>query len=259
MLNAQIAYLETIERLLEQGRTEEAINALLKFISPQIDFRQDVVQQSGIFQKAQRDNDRGVISTGDYNLSINRVSHATLRLISDLKERANEETIGTVPEVPVLSTKEGSNGSSKIANSAPISAVPKFVIVYDIADTPQSQMLNKHLNVLKFTKKIRTYNVQEGAGNLVVAAEKELADADYLLVLVTVNIFNSPEWFGLIINALEQNRRIIPIRIERADYDGTGLEKLRSLPSLGRAVSDFPNLDAAYADIVTELKKLLPK
>ncbi|MCY7330184.1 MAG: toll/interleukin-1 receptor domain-containing protein, partial [Saprospiraceae bacterium] len=142
----------------------------------------------------------------------------------------------------------------------PLSAVPKFVIVYDLADTPKSNLLNKHLNVLKFTRKIRVYNVQEDTGgDLLAAAETELADADYLLVLVTVNIFNSPQWFELVSKALEQGRRVIPILVEKADYDGTGLEKLRSLPSLGRAVSDFPNLDAAYADIVTELRKLLPK
>ncbi len=259
MQNAQIAYLETIERLLEQGRTEEAINALLKFVSPQIDLRQDVVQQSGIFQKAQKDSDNGIISTGDYNLSVNRVLYASQRLINDLKERAEKDTVGIVPEPSITPAKDGKNSPSKVPNSAPISAVPKFLIVYDIDDSLKAQILNKHLNVLKFTKKIQVYNVQEGSGNLLASAEAELTDADYLLVLVTVNIFNSPQWFDLVSKALEQGRRVIPILIEKADYDGTGLEKLRSLPSLGRAVSDFPNLDAAYADIVTELKKLLPK
>ncbi len=141
----------------------------------------------------------------------------------------------------------------------PLSSIPKFVIVNDLADSAQCLLLNKHLNVLKFTKKIRVYNVQDGTGDLLANAETELADADYLLVLVTVNIFNSPQWFELVSKALEQGRRVIPILIEKADYDGTGLEKLRSLPSQGRSVSDFPNVDTAYNDIATELRKLLPK
>ena len=56
-----------------------------------------------------------------------------------------------------------------------------------------------------------------------------------------------------------EGRRIIPIRMEKADFDGTGLEKLKSLPSMNRAVSEFRSPDEAFMDIVTELKKLLPK
>jgi hypothetical protein len=52
---------------------------------------------------------------------------------------------------------------------------------------------------------------------------------------------------------------MIPIRIEKADLEGTGLEKLKSLPSMGKAVSECANTDSAYAEIVSELKKLLPK
>ena len=140
------------------------------------------------------------------------------------------------------------------------SAVPKFVMVYDVADTPHCQLLNKYLNILKITKKIRVYNVQDAlAADLMNSAETEIADADYLLVLITVNLTNSPDWLGLVLQALEQGRRVIPIRIEKVNYDGTGLERLRALPSMNRAVADFANLDAAYTDIVTELRKLLPK
>lgn len=141
------------------------------------------------------------------------------------------------------------------------SAVPKFVVIYDMADSAQCQMLNKHLNVLKITKKIKVYNVQEAlpGEDPLLRAAKELADADYVLALVTVNLFNSSEWFGMVYTALEEGRSIIPIRIEKADYDGTGLEKMKSLPTMGRSISDFPTMDAAYTDVVAELKKLLPK
>ena len=109
-------------------------------------------------------------------------------------------------------------------------------------------------------KKIRVYNVNETLGTALVAqAKDEMADADYLLVLITVNLFNSPDWFQVVYDALGEGRRMIPIRIEKADFEGTGLEKLKSLPSMGKAVSDFANADSAYADIVGELKKLLPK
>ncbi len=141
-----------------------------------------------------------------------------------------------------------------------VAAVPKFVIIYAPEDEPHNKMLNRQLNVLKITKKIRVYSVNETlAADLLAQAKIEMTDADYLLVLITVNLFNSPDWFELVFNALGEGRRMIPIRIEKADFEGTGLEKFKSLPSMGKAVSDFANADSAYADIVAELRKLLPK
>lgn len=148
----------------------------------------------------------------------------------------------------------------RVSGQAPTAAVPKFVIIYAPEDELHSKMLNRHLNVLKMMKKIRVYNVNESlATDLVAQAKAEMADADYLLVLITVNLFNSPDWFQVMYDALGEGRRMIPLRIEKADFEGTGLEKIKSLPSMGKAVSDFSNADSAYADIVGELKKLLPK
>ncbi len=161
------------------------------------------------------------------------------------------EIVEPVPNPPVIPTPP-----------APVVAtIPKFMIVYDkVNDTDHYKMLSRHLNILKVTKKIRVYDVHDpNALHPLADAETALADTDYLLVLVTVNLFNSEDWYGLVQKALAQGRRVIPIRILEADYNGTGLESLRSSPSQGRAVSDFPNLDAAYFDIVTEIRKLLPK
>jgi hypothetical protein len=146
------------------------------------------------------------------------------------------------------------------AGPASTSAVPKFVVIYAPEDEQHCKMLNRHLNVLKLMKKIRVYNVNETLGSeLVAQAKAEMADADYLLVLITVNLFNATDWFEVMYNALGEGRRMIPLRIEKADFEGTGLEKLKSLPSMGKAVSDYSNADSAYAEIVGELKKLLPK
>lgn len=145
------------------------------------------------------------------------------------------------------------------AGQPPTAAVPKFLVIYALQDEPHCKMLNRHLNVLKFLKKISVYNVNEGLGEgLVERAKAEMANADYLLVLITPNLFDS-EWFQFVFDALGEGRRMIPLLIEKIDFEGIGLEKLKSLPSMGRAVSDFTNVDSAYAEIVSELKKLLPK
>ncbi|TNE60591.1 MAG: TIR domain-containing protein [Bacteroidetes bacterium] len=161
-----------------------------------------------------------------------------------------------------VSARPASSGTGAAVNPTlqSTSAVPKFVVVYDNQDTPHLEALKRHLFILKATKKIRLYNVHEaGAGEDIQArAATELSDADYILVLITPNLFNTETWFNLVIEALANGKRVIPVYIEKLDIDGTGLEKLKSLPTMNRTVSDFPNTDAAYADIVTEIKKLLP-
>ena len=162
------------------------------------------------------------------------------------------------PASPVVTSNPPAN---KPAESAPINAVPKFVVVYDAQDTPHCKAFNKHLFILKATKKIQIYNIHEAppGEELKAKAEAELATADYVMVLITPNLFNEETWFTMILSALEAGKRVIPVHIEKLDIDGTGLEKLKALPTMNRTVSDFPNVDAAYADIVTEIKKLVPK
>lgn len=138
-------------------------------------------------------------------------------------------------------------------------AMPKFVVVFDAADLPHFQTLNRHLFILKANKKIQLYQVHEvlGEGQL-ERAESELSNADYILVLITSNIFNDESWYHLIMKALDAGKRVIPVRITNYGVEGSGLEKLRSLPTMNRSVADFPNADAAYSDIVAEIKKVIP-
>ncbi|MEQ1743940.1 MAG: trypsin-like peptidase domain-containing protein [Saprospiraceae bacterium] len=147
-----------------------------------------------------------------------------------------------------------------IAAATTAGAVPKFVVVYDAADTPHCQTLSKHLFLLKATKKIQLYNVHEAppGEDLFARAEAEVAGADYVLVLITQNLFSVEAWFMLILKAIETGKRVIPVHIEKFDIAGSGLERLRALPTQNRSLSDFPTLDAAYSDIVAEIKKLVP-
>ncbi len=203
--------------------------------------RSQTILLEGRLSQTNREYNNGLIKFEDHKLVAANVNKAILDMTNGLSESDFE-------------SKSPSSGQ------APVAAVPKFVIIYAPEDEPHCKMLNRHMNVLKMMKKIRLYNVNETlATDLVAQAKAEIADADYLLVLITVNLFNAEDWFEVVYDALGEGRRMIPIRIEKADFDGTGLEKLKSLPSMGKAVSDFANADSAYADIVGELKKLLPK
>lgn len=171
--------------------------------------------------------------------------------------------LGPDPAIPNVVTKGVLDLLSRLENPGQSEASglpPKFVVVYDLADAERCQLLNRHLNVLKMTEKIRVYNVHENrfGGEVVADARRELADANYILALVTVNLFNSPGWFALLEEQRRNGRRIIPVRLEMGGgFEDTALAKLSALPSLGRTAADFPSLDAAYADIVAGIRKLL--
>jgi hypothetical protein len=149
-------------------------------------------------------------------------------------------------------------------HAPPVSSntIPKLVILYDLQDETSATQLNKHLTVLKLTKKITVYNVQKVAGgeDVLAAAEREIRSADYILTLISSNIFNDEAiWLSKSLEALAEGKRVIPVLVDKADIEGTGLDKLRSLPSMNRAISEFPNPEAAYSDIVEEIKRAIAK
>jgi hypothetical protein len=229
-----------------QGLLVDDMQATIKTLQgwlPDGDKKNQTILLEGRLNQATKDRVRNTASEETLQVANNQIRSNLLDLIDMLTE-ADFDPSARPPGMA----------------SPPPATVPKFVVIYDMADDAHCKLLNKHLNVLKIMKKIRVYNVNETlAEGLVARAQQEMADADYLLVLITVNLFNSPDWFEIVYNAMGEGRRIIPLRIEKADFDGTGLEKLRSLPTMNRAVSEFKSPDDAYVDIVSELKKLLPK
>lgn len=230
-----------LEELLSLSETAKALQYLQSNLPDGSDKRMQAIMLESRLAHANKAQQNGQIEFKDLQLVHANVVAALLEMEQQLSD-ADLQASKTTTVAP------------------PVTGAPKFVVIYAPEDEAHCKTLNRHLNVLKLTKKIRVYNVLEALGtDLVESAKQEMADADYLLVLITVNLFNSPDWFQVVYDALGEGRRMIPLRIEKADFDGTGLEKLKSLPSMGRAVSDFANIDAAYTDIVVELKKLLPK
>lgn len=176
----------------------------------------------------------------DYGVELSKVGAAILEIVAGLLE---SDFVAQATVMPV------------------ISAIPKFVVIYHELDKPFFEGLKKQLIVLERFKKLRIVDVNWGAGNLEESAKTEIVDADYLLVLLTPQLFipDPIDWLDLVFKALGDGRRMIPLRIQKLPDEVPELEKLKSLPSMGRWVSDMPNQDTAYAEIVGELRKLLPK
>ncbi len=162
----------------------------------------------------------------------------------------------TPADSPEISPKPAPETPKPVAPAGP----PKWLILYSEEDYEVSKTLNKHLAVLKFTKKIKVFNVQSditAAENVDERVAAEIADARMVIALITPNLLASDTWFGKLFEAVEAKKTVVPILVERSDFSGTGLEKLKSLPSLGRFISDFPNRDTAWADVVEQLKKAI--
>ena len=89
---------------------------------------------------------------------------------------------------------------------------------------------------------------------------RRLDEADIILLLITSRFLGS-EFIGRVEleRALERHRRgdaiVIPVILKPADWQSAGLEGLQALPQDGRAVSSWPDHDAAYVDIARGLRR----
>lgn len=155
----------------------------------------------------------------------------------------NAESIAPAAPAPVAPVAQGNT--------------PKFVVLYHQSEQTYCDALNDYLYLLKKRGKLQVYNLYsdvKGGGDIRQEAGKEIATADYLICLVTAKFLNS-EWLDAV---LTSNKNVIPVRVTNIDLKDSGLEHLRSLPSQNRTIPIFGDDDAAYTDIVNEIRRLLP-
>jgi V8-like Glu-specific endopeptidase len=167
-----------------------------------------------------------------------------------------------VPDSTAAPASTTSSATKPAPPPQPTGSPLRFVLIYDIADDKAREQLDKQLFLLVKTKKIALFNPHKSdfGGDIETQTKQEIETADYILCLFSSNLFSdTTPWLTLLLEAVENGKKVIPIRISDMSMEGTGLEKLRSLPSGNRLVSNFPNADAAYADIAAELRKLVPK
>ncbi|MBL7783880.1 MAG: toll/interleukin-1 receptor domain-containing protein [Saprospiraceae bacterium] len=202
--------------------------------------KKDILALQGRLESVNTEKRNNLIDFDDYDIKMSRIRYDFLGLVESLSEQDFDE-VATPAERQV-------------------GAVPKFMFVYDVEEEPFATKLNKHLFLQKRSGKLRIYNVYADlkAGDPVEEAKKELADTDYIICLFTLNLITGV-WLDFIWECLSAGKRVIPVRIADIPLDGSGLEKYKSLPSQNRTISAFKSEDAAYADIATEIGRLLPR
>jgi hypothetical protein len=91
---------------------------------------------------------------------------------------------------------------------------------------------------------------------------RQLDEADIILLLITSSFLGS-DFIGRVelARALERHRRgeaiVIPVILKPADWRSAGLAGLLALPKDGKAVSTWPDRDAAYVNIAQGLRRVV--
>lgn len=221
----------------DPGAALKNLQGLLPGSAPK---KKDILSLQGRLESLNAERRNNLIAFDEYDIKLSRIRYDFLGLLESLADKDFEET--------------------SAPSQQQVGAVPKFMFVYTVEEEPFATKLNKHLFLQKKSGKLKIYNVHSDlqAGDPMEAARQELADTDYIICLVTLELLIG-EWLDFIWESLQAGKRVIPVRIADISLKDSGLEKYKSLPSQNRMVSDFKSEDAAYADIATEIGRLLPR
>ena len=247
--------LEIISQLIEQDHLDEAAQHLkdlaqaAKWGDIEISVQNNIGNLNGVTRAYEID---GTTTLDEYTTAVNKIRRALLSLVRSAKEIGAAQTGGPIITATMQQAIAPFN---EISNA-------KIVVLYDEQDQPSADTLSKHLTVLRMTGKIDLYNVHSGIANtpVLLTAQKAIDAAHFVFVLISPNIFNNNAlWLTTTLSAVDAGKRIIPIRLEKADLEGTPIAELRGLPAMGKTISDYSNSDQAFSEIVSEIKRLLAK
>lgn len=132
----------------------------------------------------------------------------------------------------------------------------KVFISYSHRDEELKKALEDHLSGLKNSEKVEIWQDRKiGAGtewNQQIL--EEIDAADVILLLVTARFLNSNFCFGkemkrAMMRHEQTTARVIPIILAPCTWQSAPFAKLNVLPTDGKAVTEWPNVDSAYTNV----------
>lgn len=124
--------------------------------------------------------------------------------------------------------------------------------------------LERHLSALKHLGLIRVWCDREIRPGMLWEQEiyEHLDTADLFLLLVSAHFLGSAYCWGIEVqHALERWKRgeieIVPILVSPVDCRGTPISCLQMLPSGGKAITQWPDREQAYADVAKGISKVV--
>lgn len=135
---------------------------------------------------------------------------------------------------------------------------------YSHADEALRDQLETHLAGLKRQDVISSWHDRRitAGTELADAIDDHLDAADVILLLISPDFIASDYCYEReMARALERHdkreARVIPVILRPCDWHGLPFGKLLATPKDGRAITGWPNIDAAFLDVVTSIKRAL--
>lgn len=142
----------------------------------------------------------------------------------------------------------------------------KIFMSYSHKDEPLRDELEVHLSMLKRQGLISTWHDRKILPGDVFGEEidENLESSDIILLLVSHYFLASDYCYDIEMKrALEKHEsgdaRVIPIILDHCDWKNAQFEKLIALPKDGQPITDYPNQNKAFLEIVEGLRKVISK
>ena len=132
----------------------------------------------------------------------------------------------------------------------------KLFYSYSHKDEEYREKLENHLSTLKRDGYIEDWHDRKilAGQDYQKEIDKNLEEADIIALLISSDFLSSSSCQNEMRVALDLQKRkgatVIPIIVRSCDWKSSDIRSLQSLPKDGKPVSDWPDLDAAFMDIV---------
>lgn len=135
---------------------------------------------------------------------------------------------------------------------------------YAHEDEAMKIQLDRNLIMLKRSDKINVWQDRQILAGMEWddAIAKELASADIILLLISVDFNNSQYiWDKELKIAMERHEkneaRVIPVILRTCDWGDMPYAKLQALPTGAKPVNSFADKDEAYTDIAKSIRMVV--
>jgi hypothetical protein len=206
---------------------------------------QDLITAIDEFSMAIKNNERIQIEVSDEN-----------KLSSFIKTRE---------DFPLIRSYEPYiDFSSEDKNIAQFFKAVEIFFSYAHRDESLRDELAKHLKLLERDNVIKTWHDRQ-----ITAGDEwkneidiHLETADIILLLISADFLASDYCYDIELKrALERyeskEARVIPVILRSTDWQHPPFDKLAALPTNGRPVTDWPNQDEAFTDVVKGIRKAI--
>lgn len=140
----------------------------------------------------------------------------------------------------------------------------KLFISYSHMDAHVLERLHAHMAILRSEGKVVAWFDREilAGGNLNTDIREKLDDADIFVAIVSPDYLNSNYCYEVEFKqALERKDKgqlvIVPVIAQPCDWHASPFGKMKAIPTDGKAISDWVNENAAYLNVIQELRRLL--